>query len=136
MATITVTPLDVRPLPGAVIRNLPVSGTVHPGDAVYMSGGTVGGSVDAANASATATAYGMGVVVACPNGGTIATTGDRVDYVTEGPVAGFVGGAGGSPAYAGNSAGILSTTAGTVSHKVGWFESPEVLYVRPVLTQT
>lgn len=136
MAAITVTATDVRPLPGAVIRNLTVSGTVHPGDAVYMSGGTVGGSVDASNASATATAYAMGVVVACANGGTIATTGDRVDYVTEGPVAGFSGGAGGSPAYAGNTAGALATTAGTVSHKVGWFESPTVLYVRPVLTQT
>lgn len=136
MATITVTVADVRPLPGAVVRSLPTSGTVHPGDVVYMSGGTVGGSVDAANASATATAYGMGVAIAVNNGGTIATTGDMVDYVTEGPIAGFSGAAGGSPGYAGNSAGILTTTAGTVSHKVGWFESPTVFYVRPVITQT
>ena len=93
MALITVTVADVRPLPGAVIRNSTVSGTVHPGDSIYMSGGTVGGSVDAANASATATAYGMAICVACPNGGTIATTGDRVDFVTDGPVAGFSGAA-------------------------------------------
>lgn len=136
MATVTVTALDVRPLPGAIIRNLPTSGTVHPGDAVYASGGTVGGSVDAANASATATAYAIGICVACPNGGTIATTGDRVDYVTHGPVAGFTGAAGGSPAYAGNSAGIVATTAGTVSHKIGYFESPAVLYVNITNTAT
>lgn len=136
MAAITVTAADVRPLPGAIIRSSTVSGTVHPGDSIYQSGGTVGGSVDAANASATATAYGIGVVIACPNGGTIATTGDRCDYVAFGPVAGFTGGAGGSPAYAANTAGGLSTTAGTVSHKMGYFESPSVLFVSPAITQT
>lgn len=136
MATITVTVADVRPLPGAIIRSSTVSGTVHPGDAIYISGGTVGGSVDAANASATATAYGMGIVVAVANGGTIATTGDRCDYVAQGPVTGFSGAAGGSPAYVGNTAGIVSTTAGTVSHKMGYFESPTVLFVDPAITQT
>lgn len=136
MATITVTVADVRPLPGAIVRSSTVSGTVHPGDAIYFTGGTVGGSVDAANASATATAYGMGIVVACPQGGTIATTGDRCDYVSHGPVAGFSGAAGGSPAYVGNTAGILATTAGTVSHKIGYVESPTVIYVCPALTQT
>jgi hypothetical protein len=136
MATITVTVADVRPLPGALIRNLPVSGTVHPGDVVYQSGGTVGGSVDAANASATATAYGIGICVAVANGGTIATTGDRCDYVAHGPVTGFTGAAGGSPGYAGNSAGILATTAGTVSHKMGYFESPTVFFVNPSNTAT
>lgn len=136
MATVTVTALDVRPLPGAVIRNLTVSGTVHPGDAIYQSGGTVGGSVDAANGAATATAYAIGICVAVPNGGTIATTGDRCDYVAHGPVAGFSGAAGGSPAYAGNGAGIVATTAGTVSHKIGYFESPTVLFVQPSNTAT
>jgi hypothetical protein len=131
MAAITVTRLDVRPLPGCVFDNPVVSGTVYVGDAVYCSGGTVGGSVSQANASTAPTTYAHGLVVAAPNGGTIATTGDQVDVVLYGRVTGFAGHTAGSVVYVGNTVGALDTAAGTVSHKFGIGVDPTTILVKP-----
>ena len=130
---ISVTKADVRPLPGAIIRSYVVSGTVYVGDAVYPAGG----SVSQANAGATATAYGFGIVVACPGGGTVATTGDRVDVVRHGPVTGFASLTAGTPAiYTDNTAGALvQGTGGTVVHKIGVAENSTTIYVQPAITQ-
>jgi energy-converting hydrogenase Eha subunit B len=119
MAAITVTRLDVRPLQDCIRDNPVVSGTVYVGDAVYCSGGTVGGSVSQANASA------------APNGGTIATTGDRVDVVLYGRVTGFAGLTAGSVVFAGNTVGALDTAAGSVSHKMGIGVDPTTILVKP-----
>ena len=77
---VSFTAVDIRPLPGAVFENPVVSGTVYVGWAVYNNGGSATG----ANGGATATAYAYGIVVGCPGGGTVATTGDRVDVVVFG----------------------------------------------------
>jgi hypothetical protein len=132
MAAITVTRLDVRPLPGCIFDNPVVSGTVYVGDAVYCSGGTVGGSVSQANASTATTTYAHGMVVAAPNGGTIATTGDRVDVVLYGRVTGFAASNGaGSVVFVGNTVGALDTAAGTVSHKFGVWVDTTTILVKP-----
>lgn len=133
MATISFTAADVRPLPGALVERFTVSGTVYTGWAVY----TNNGSATAANASATATAYGLGLVVSCPNGGTVAVTGDAVDVVTRGNVTGFASMTAGTPAiYTGNSDGRLDQgTAGTVSHKIGVARNASTIFVSPAITQ-
>lgn len=136
MATHSVTRLDVRPLPGAIIENPVVSGTVYVGDAVYNSGSasTTGGSVSQANGGATATAYAIGIVVAAPSGGTVAVTGDRVDVVTWGRVTGFTGLNAGTPTvFVGNSAGVVGDAAGTVSHKLGVVRDSTTIFVQPEL---
>lgn len=127
MASVTRT--DVRPLPGAIIENPVVSGTVYVGDAVYNNGGSATG----ANGGATATAYAYGVVCAAPGGGTVATTGDRVDVVVFGRVTGFSGGTANTTAYAGNAAGSIASAAGTVSHILGVWRDDATLFVLPEL---
>ncbi len=129
MAVIAVTRLDVRPLPGATIESFPVTGTVYVGDPVY----TVGGSVAQGNGAATATAYARGIVVAAPDGGTKAITGDRVDVVTWGRVTGFTGATAEMTAYSGGTAGDITTASITVSHKIGVFRNATVLFVQPEL---
>jgi len=130
---ITVTKADVRPLPGAIIETFVVSGTVFVGEAIYNNGG----SATRSNAGATATAYGVGIVVACPGGGTAAVTGDRVDVAVFGRVAGFSGMTAGTPAiYTDNTAGALvQGTGGTVAHKIGVARSASVIFVQPAITQ-
>lgn len=130
---ISFTATDIRPLPDARIENPVVSGTVYVGNAVYNNGG----SASQANAGATATAYGYGIVIACPNGGTVATTGDRVDVVVHGRVTGFTGLTAGTPAiYTDNTAGALvQGTGGTVAHKIGVARDATTIYVQPAITQ-
>lgn len=130
---ISFTAADIRPLPGAVIENPVVSGTVYVGWAVYNNGGSATGS----NGGATATAYAYGIVVACPNGGTSAVTGDRCDVVTFGRVTGFASLTIGTPAiYTDNSAGLLvQGTGGTVAHKLGVARDATTIFVNPSITQ-
>lgn len=130
---ISFTAADIRPLPNATIERFTVSGTVYQGWAVYNNGGSATGS----NAGATATAYGIGVVVSCPNGGTIAVTGDAVDVVTRGNVTGFSGLTAGTPAiYTDNSAGLLvQGTGGTVAHKIGVARNATTIHIQPAITQ-
>lgn len=118
---------QIRPLPGCVFENPVVSGTVYVGDAGYNNGG----SVSQGNGGATATAYTHCVVVAAPNGGTVATTGDRVDVVVFGRVTGYSGGTANTTAYAGNAGGSIASAAGTVSHKIGVWRDDTTLFVLP-----
>lgn len=120
-------------MPNAIVERFTVSGTVYQGWAVYNNGG----SASPANASATATAYGVGLVVSCPNGGTVAVTGDVIDVVTRGNVTGFSSLTAGTPAiYVGNSDGRLDLgTAGTVSHKFGVARNATTINVNPAITQ-
>lgn len=131
--SISFTAADIRPLPGAIIRSYVVSGTVYVGWGVIIRGG----SALASNGGATATAYGAGIVVAAPNGGTVGVTGDRVDVVRLGPVTGFTSLTSGTPAiYTDNSDGLLvQGTGGTVAHKIGVAEDATTIWVQPTNTQ-
>ena len=88
-ANLSVTSADVRPLPGAIVQRMQAGGTVTVGYAVYIdsdgyvqhtAGGAIGTTLPA-----------FGVVVAAKDGDTSGASGEWVDVVTRGPVAGFSG---------------------------------------------
>lgn len=135
MATIAYTAADVRALNGSIVRRAAAGEAMTVGDAVYVSGAngnipTVSKSV----ATAIATSNLFGVVVAgdpAKNGSTTIASGDPVDVVVFGPVAGFTGTAGGH-VWAGDTAGTLVDAVGTKSEIAGFMESASVLFLRPV----
>lgn len=133
MADATITAGLVRPLNGAIIRRFIASASLNIGDAVYVH---TDGTVKPADADAEASAQGRGVVVSVGVGGAVAaSTGDAVDVVTHGAVAGFAALTEGAVLYASSNAGKLTHTApvagGTYPFILGWAESDGVLYVQP-----
>lgn len=127
MALITVTPADVRPLPGAEVERYNAGGSGNVGDLVYMA---TDGDVEQGNGGAAGTAYAIGVVVSV-NGGpkTSFVAGDRLDVVVKGRVTGFSGMTPGDMLYQSDTAGRVGDAAGTTSHKVGRARSATVLSV-------
>lgn len=134
MANLTVTAADVRPLQGAVTRKATAGEALTVGLAVYISGAT--GNIPAvskADASAVATSDLFGIVVAgAPekNGSTTIASGDIVDVVVWGPVAGVAGTAG-AFTWVSDDAGLLADAVGTKSAPAGFMESANVFFVRP-----
>lgn len=135
MATLTVTAADVRTLEGATIRRAQAAEAMTVGQQVYVSGAS--GNipiVTRGSAAALATSNMYGVVVAGDpqkNGSTTIASGDPVDVVTGGPVAGIAGTAGGF-VWVGDTAGELTDAAGTKSVIAGFMESANVFFVRPM----
>jgi hypothetical protein len=79
MASVTVTPIDVRPLNGNVTINAVVGGAMSIGDAAYIA---ADGDWERADADAAATAMVAGICVSTPRTGvTDAVAGDRCDFV-------------------------------------------------------
>ena len=133
MADITVTPADVRPLPGAVVQRFKAGATLNVGDAVYIAGD---GDVEQANADVAASAQAIGIVVSAPDGATSASAGDTVDVVVHGPVTGFSGMTPGSLVYASVTAGKVADAApaaGSGDYKwiVGRAISSVTIFVAP-----
>jgi len=83
---VSVTAADVRPLPGAIIRRFAAGGSLTAGDPVFIASD---GDVEQATANAAASARAMGMVVAGSDGATTYASGDMVDVVKYGAVAGF-----------------------------------------------
>ena len=83
---VSVTTADVRPLPGTIIRRFACASSVTAGDPVII---TSAGDVAQASANAAASARAMGMAVAGSDGATTYGTGDMVDVVMYGAVAGF-----------------------------------------------
>ncbi|MCB0206981.1 MAG: hypothetical protein KDH89_19355 [Anaerolineae bacterium] len=129
MTTLTVTAAQVRPLHGAVVRRFFAGGTVSIGAVVYVdSSGTVqhtaGGAIGTTKTLA-------GIAVATPDGGTSAASGERVDVVVSGPVAGFSSMTPGTVGFVSNTAGGVEDAAGTKSAIVGVAIAADTFLVRP-----
>ena len=132
MADITVTALDVKPLPGSVIERHTAGGALAVGDFVYMA---ADGDVEEADASAAGTAYAIGQVVSAPNGALAAVAGDIVDICVLGRVAGFSGMTPNDVLYMSDTAGALADAAGTTSHKVARARSAVIVHINPPMTE-
>ena len=129
MADLTVVAAQVRPLDGAICRAGNLGGTVNVGDSVYIA---ADGDVEQADANVSpATASGVGVLVAVQGGKAVGAAGDRATVCMFGPVAGFSGLTPGALGYVSNTAGKLSTTAGTCPRILGFAESATVFFVSP-----
>jgi hypothetical protein len=133
MADVTITAADVRPLPGCIIRRFTAGGTIDVGSPVYVNDND---EVSAADGSAVDTAACIGVLVAVggasPASREEAASGDPVDVVLFGPVAGYsTNMAAGTYFYVDDDAGVIADAAGTKSCIVGVGLSGSVLLVRP-----
>ncbi len=131
---ITVTPADVRPLTGAIMRRAVAGEALAYGDAVYIS--SYNGDkpvVSKTNGAAVATANSFGVVVSGASANAAVAAGEACDVVVLGPVTGYSGMTAGATLWVSNTAGALSSVVGTKSGVVGLAESPTVMMVRPGL---
>lgn len=120
MADIIVTTREVRPLPGAVIRELDAGGAGNVGDVVYIN---ASGQAVAADADAVATAVGIGIVVSAGSmGKTSFASGDRLAVVVYGPLNGYSGMTPGARVFASGTVGRVADAAPatTVINAVAW----------------
>ena len=136
MADVTVVAADVRPLPGCLIRRLTAGGTITVGAPVYVSAND---TVIAADGSAVSTSFAIGVCVS-GNGAskTIPVTGDEVDVVTHGPVAGYsTNMAAGGVFWVSDTTGAICDAASgaTKDTVIGIGLSASVLLVRPQIVE-
>lgn len=134
MAALTVTAADVRPLQGAITMKALAAEAMTVGMPVYVYGesGTLP-TVKKATAAAVATSNALGIVVAgAPekNGSTTVASGDAVDVVVFGPVAGIAGTAG-AFAWCGDTAGEIVDAVGTKSAPLGHNLTANTFMVRP-----
>ena len=128
MSDVVIVAADVRPLPGCIIRRFTAGDTISMGQPVYLSAAD---TVSLADGSAVATAAAIGVAVATPDGGTSCVSGEMVDVVLFGPVAGYsTYMAYGAYYYIDDDAGVIATSAGTKSTILGVGLSGSVLLVR------
>ena len=132
MADVTISAADIRPLPGCIIRRFTAGGVIGVGQPVYVSAND---TVKAADGSAVATAACIGVLVAVggasPASRIAAASGDPVDVVLFGPVAGYsTNMAAGAYFYVDDDEGVISTAAGTKSTIIGVGLSGSVMLVR------
>lgn len=121
---------NVRALDGATIRSGTAGGTISVGDWVYIASD---GDWERADASASSTALGRGIVVASVTGETAIAAGEGLAVVSFGPVAGFEDLEPGAAGFTSNDAGKLEDAAGTVTWVGGYAESPQVFFVMPGL---
>ena len=130
MADITVVAADVRPLPGCIIRRFTSGDTISMGQPVYLSAAD---TVSLADGSATSTSFCIGVAVATPDGATSCVSGEMVDVVLEGPVAGYsTNMAHNILLFVDDDAGVICTTVGTKDYIIGIGLSASVLWVHPI----
>jgi len=138
MADITMTANLVRPLPHAVVRRFDAGGTMYVGEAVYVADD---GDVERADANDSLQAIVKGIVVADNDGGTAISSGDRVDVVVFGPVAGYSSLTPGLLMYASATAGGMTQTpgdlgSGTYECVVGDNETATIIFVNPHLVSS
>ena len=137
MATnnVTMTSTDVRALPGYQSRRFNAGGTIYAGMPVYIDSG---GSVQVTDADGSLTAMAFGIAIAGPpdTGGTVYTSGDRVDVVWNGPVTGYSDLTPGLPLYASTLAGQMQQAetfvGGNYITEVGIALSATVILVNPI----
>jgi hypothetical protein len=130
MADVTIVAADVRPLEGCIIRRFTSGDTIGMGQPVYLSAAD---TVSLADGSAVTTSFAIGVAVATPDGGSSAVSGEAVDVVIAGPVAGYsTGMAYNTLFYVDNDAGVIADATGTARTIIGIGLSASVLHVHPI----
>lgn len=117
MSDVSSTAADVKPLPGAVVQRYDAGGTVVAGNAVYIASD---GDVEQADADGQASARAVGVVVCGPDGKTTFSSGDRVDVVELGPVAGFSSLTPATLLFSSVTAGAIADAAATAANDYIW----------------
>jgi hypothetical protein len=123
---VTVTALDVRPLPGAVCRNAIAAGVLNLGDIVAMT--STANTVDQADGNGNHAV--VGIVVAIGNQGASASVaGDAVSVCLSGPVQGYSGMTPGNLHYLSDTIGRLSTAVGTAKVLIGIAWAADILLV-------
>lgn len=131
MADVTVTPADVRPLPGSVVRRFDAGGAIALGDAVYVA---ADGDVEKADAGAILTAAVIGICVGTEHSPTAAAAGEAVDIQLSGPLAGFSSLTPGERLFASAVAGKIADAAPAATNfifVVGTVISAAVIHIRP-----
>jgi hypothetical protein len=129
---ITIVAADVRPLPGCIIRRFTAGGTISVGQPVYLSAAD---TVSRANGGTVGTSFAIGVLVAVMNPATAgaAASGEMVDVVLKGPVAGYsTNMAQNIMLYVDDNAGVICDTTGTCKTIIGVGLSASVMYVNPI----
>jgi hypothetical protein len=132
MGSISVTSAQVRPLPGAIVRNYQAGAAVTVGYGVYLdsSGYVQHSDADLSEAGART----IGIVVGSKDGETAIVSGDRCSVVVFGPVGGYASMTPGEPVYNSKTAGRLDQTAptsGAYPQAVGRADSATVIFVNP-----
>ena len=128
MADITLTARAIRPLDGALGRDLIAAEAIDVGEIVYID---ANGKAALADASAAGTAGWYGVVVSAGTEGALAAAaGDPVHVIYQGPIVGFIGTTPGNVHYLSDTAGAMGTAAGTVTSIVGRALTATILHVR------
>ncbi len=131
MADLTFTVALVRPVGQCLIGRYLAGATLTPGVAVYLSGNRV---VSPADGSAVATGMCIGVVIANQDGAVSFASGEEVDVLEFGKMAGVASNlAAGTICYVDDDAGIIADAVGTKVCRVGVGVSASVLLVNPCL---
>jgi len=116
MSAVTVTALDVRPLPGCVVRQFTCGEALGLGDLVYMKNDS---KVWKSDSDAAGTSYALGIVVSVSTFGAVASVADeRVGILLSGPVAGFTV-TPGVRYFVSGDAGKLDTASGSTDVNMG-----------------
>ncbi len=135
MAAISLTPILLRPLQGAVLMRIEAGAAGNVGDVVYIDSNN---KAQAALADAVGTSRGKGMVIRVGVvGATSFVAGDMLEVVTHGPIT--VGEVKFTPGVelflSAATAGALDETATAVSTEVpyvcAWALSDSILYVEP-----
>jgi hypothetical protein len=132
--SLTVTPANVAPLVGSVVRNGILNAEAALGSGVYpLSTGKLAKS----QANTAAASLAIGVLVSANEAGATTAPADKsVAIVTFGPVAGFTGMTPGGLVYVdASTAGAFTQTkpsgASTWTHAIGYALEEDILFVMP-----
>ena len=123
---ITCTRANVRPLkPATIIRGV-AAGALYKGDLVYLNSS---GSWAQADGGSATTADAKGLCVGVAGTGTAAAAGGAIDICTEGVVTGYSSMTIPELFYVSNTAGSLSSAAGSKSRVMGYSLTASEVYV-------
>lgn len=134
MADITNAAGNIRPLPVYMARRFDAGGTLYTGQPVYVDSS---GDVQMADAGGTLTGQAIGIMVADNEGGTIATSGQRVDVVMFGPVTGWSSLTPGLKVFVSATAGGMTQdvpAVGSLVCDMGIAIDASTIFVNPVRT--
>ncbi len=129
MSDVTIDYANIRPLDGCIIRRMTAGEAMAVGQPVYVSAND---TVSLTDASDTTKNFCVGVVVAGAEGGTAIASGEEVDVVLYGPVAGYsTNMAAGTVFWTNDSVGVIADAAGTKDTMIGIGLNASVLLVKP-----
>ena len=123
---ITVTKANVKPAAGSIVIRVTAGGAINLGAPCYLDGTN---NWKQANGGATGTADARGICVGVPGNATVCVSGDEIDLIVLGRMYGPSGMTADGLVYVSDTAGSLSTVAGTKSRTLGYSETATCLFV-------